>query len=77
MKTLNSNTNGITSERTSHAARLRRLFIELTGEPVSLKSIFIPHVLNVAILQNKLSKLGTVTPWFSEKLKPAKLKHFT
>jgi hypothetical protein len=63
MKTLNLNTNGITSERTSHAdasaSLISRLRIELTGEPVSLMSIFVSHVLNVATLQNKLSKLGT------------------
>jgi hypothetical protein len=38
---------------------ISRLRIELTGEPVSLRSIFVPHILNVATLQNKLSKLGT------------------
>jgi hypothetical protein len=41
------------------ASLISRLRIELTGEPVSLRSIFVSHVLNVATLQNKLSKLGT------------------
>jgi hypothetical protein len=44
--------------RHASASLISRLRIELTGEPVSLKSIFVSHVLNVATLQNKLYKLG-------------------
>jgi hypothetical protein len=45
--------------RHASASPISRLRIELTGEPVSLRSIFVSHILNVATLQNKLSKLGT------------------
>jgi hypothetical protein len=45
--------------RHASVSLISHLRIELTGEPVSLRSIFVPHVLNVATLQNKLSKLGT------------------
>jgi hypothetical protein len=45
--------------RHASASLISRLCIELTGEPASLRSIFVSHVLNVATLQNKLSKLGT------------------
>jgi hypothetical protein len=45
--------------RHGSASLISRLRIELTGEPVSLRSILVPHVMNVATLQNKLSKLGT------------------